>query len=393
MQLPLCDTSVPMGDASDTNNTCDETKYYTSIADIESSSGNKNEWLRYYAEWTNFSNTIVGDDGDSVCSLIRLLWAGTLSYIKGTSSDTIYGTNAALKVPTGTATDHYYVANVKGGKPWGTIGDTIKDEKINDPSRLNIQMVEDGGYHPRNGFSQAGCNSVATAIKGQGYTASATALGYCRSQFFNRITLYTIIGLLIFWVLTLPMFILIRWYINRGVSTKYLAAANAQGNRRKRTRVAQNNTTTNQPNQDQPNQNQTNQNQTNQPNEEASLGSFDNGSPNAKNAKNVKRAENEEDGQQGVELGEATTKMKRTAQNMKLNEEDVQAAQEKQVQAQKEQAPAPSPEPEPEAQPSQPQTHNDKGQSLDPLMGVPTTEYNNNISAGRRKRGRKGKYR
>lgn len=348
-----------------------ESQFYTSLATIEANT-DKNPWLAYYAEWTDFADNISDKSGDAMgpklCSLIRLLWAGTLSYVKGTSSDTIYGTNALLKtVATNAVTDHYYVANVKNGVPWGKIGDSDDTTgQINDSSLLNIKLVEDVAYSAMKGFSQAGCNANATAIKGQGYTASAQKLGYCRSQFFNRITLYTMIGLLIFWVLTLPVFLILRLYVNKGTSSRYLAAANAQGRKRKRTRVAQDNTPT--PSLTKETTESAEEQAPSPANEEASLGSFDNGAGGSGGA---------DYGQQGMELGQASDKMKRQSENQRLNEEDMQVVQESP-------GPVPQPSPEPKSEPER-QTHNGEGESLDPLMGIVPSQ----MKGGKRKRGRK----
>ena len=367
--LPVCGTP---------NGSCNQSTMYTEVDKVGT-------WLPYYAEWTTFDCDLK-EGNDNLCSLIRLLWAGTLSYIKGTSSDTVFGINSALKTPQqSNKPDHYYVTNVKGGAVWGVIGDTTttSEATIDDPTRLNIELVESAGYDVRLGFPQTGCTTNTTSIAGQGYTASATALGYCRSRFFNRITLYTIIGILIFWALTLPVFIIIRWYVNKDTSSRYLAAANAQGKKRRRIGAAQQNTQNTQ--NTQPDTTVTNTGNSVQEGsastspakqEEAeSLGSFDNGSAGSDEI---------DDGQKGMELGGVSDKMKRDAQNRQLNDEDMaQAEQNARVEAQTNQAPNPTPEPKPQ-QPAQLQTHNDEGESVDPLMGV----VPDNMKGGRKKRKR-----
>lgn len=190
-----------------------------------------------YAEWTDFHAFIdnINDEyQDHTMSLMRLLWTGILSYIQQTSTDTIYGVNAALLAPnpTDNIIDHYYVQNVKKGKDitiYGEIGDTINNVgSLDDPTLLNIELLEARQYSPKAGLGQASCDATAPALRGQGYKASAQKLGYCRSKFFNRITLYTLFGFFALWILSLPIFLVVRWYVNKGVSAKYLAAANAQ---------------------------------------------------------------------------------------------------------------------------------------------------------------------
>ena len=336
---------------------------YVPIQTVMNEKDTKNKWLTYYAEWTFFSANIAdNDDGHSLLSLMRLLWAGTLSYIKGVSSDTIYGTNAALLGLDGAnLVDHYYVQNVKGGQDWGAIGDTNtgSTSQVDDPSLLKIQLVESEGYDMLRGSVQAGCQTNAIAISGQGYKAHADSLGYCRSKFFNRITLYTIIGLLVFWTLTLPMFIIIRWYINKGTSSRYLAAANAQGNRkRQRTSIAQKNTNTQSPVQE------------SSPTKESSPVQSENGSMEDDETPDFLKESpaNANEDQEGTEMAGASDKMRRAAQNMRLNDEDRAQAQEQEAQeAQEAQEEAPAPEPAPEPEPEAKPESGDSGVVTDPF--------------------------
>ena len=210
--------------------------------------------LGVYAEWANFSAIYNGRDAstkhEKVCAFIRLLWAGTLSYINNVSNDTIFGTNALLSNESGNETyiDYFYVSKVQGERlnTYGVIGNNVDSDaiaQVDDPQLLYIKLIDDTSYSAANGMGSASCDENATAIRGQGYVGTSKKLGYCRDKFFNRITLYTLIGILVFWVLSLPLFIIIRWYVNKGVSGKYLNAVNQQtsnANQKQSTNIRQN---------------------------------------------------------------------------------------------------------------------------------------------------------
>ena len=204
--------------------------------------------LGVYAEWANFS--VMYNKSEKVCAFIRLLWTGTLSYINHVSNDTIFGTNALLSNESGNETyiDYFYVSKVQGDRlnTYGVIGNNADSDaiaQVDDPQLLYIKLIDDTSYSAANGMGSASCDENAQAIRGQGYVGTSKKLGYCRDKFFNRITLYTLIGILVFWVLSLPLFIIIRWYINKDASAKYINAVNQQisnANQKQSTSLRQN---------------------------------------------------------------------------------------------------------------------------------------------------------
>lgn len=309
------DTRLQYPDPSNTN-TCESSMFVTQ--DIA-----KGNALDVYAEWADFSKYT----DPLVCSFIRLLWAGTLSYVNDVANTTIYGTNALLSQEGSSSTfyDHYYVPIVKGGAtstPYGKIGDSKNSlaDQLNDPQLLHIQIIGSTDYDVVMGLPVASCNENATAIRGQGYSAFSKKLGYCRDKFFNRITFWTLVGLLIFWVLSLPAFILMRWYVNKGASGKYLAAVNRQnaqntrssvGVRQNNNRSNSNNSTTTQKSSSQPQDNAT-------PTEQATN---DVQSPSQESMQPMADTEN------GVQMTAPTASMKRTQENMRLMDEDQQPSQ------------------------------------------------------------------
>jgi hypothetical protein len=293
--------------------------------------------LGVYAEWADFS----GYTNELVCSFIRLLWAGTLSYVNDTANTTIYGINALLSRE-GDETafkDHYYVPKVQGdtSNTYGRIGDSVNSlvNQVNDPQLLHIQFIGSNTYSERLGLPIASCNENATAIRGQGYTAFSKKIGYCRDKFFNRITLWTLVGLLIFWVLSLPAFIIMRWYVNKGASGKYLSMVNRQNARNTRPSVGvrQNNNT---------NTNNT-QKSTSQPQ--------DNAAPSEQVSNEVQSPSQESiqptaDTENGMEMTAPTANMKRLQQNMKLNDKDRATVTQQMQEDQQRSQPATQPTPQ-----------------------------------------------
>jgi hypothetical protein len=197
----------------------------------------ENDPINYYAEWTFFDTDKLTD---KELGLIRLLWSGTFAYMSGYDGDSIWGVNAVLVLDEGQeSNDHFYVKTAKDAESqnYGQVGSAADDSSasiLNDPTLLTIKPTEDLQYDVLDGLRQAKCVPGGVPFSGQGYTATAKKIGYCKSGFFNRITLYTIIGFLIFWILLLPIFLIVRWYVNKGVSAKYLAASRAQYSSRKR---------------------------------------------------------------------------------------------------------------------------------------------------------------
>ena len=200
--------------------------------------------MAYYADWTDFEPAIDSTNVD-VMSLIRLLWTATYARITGSNLDTIYGLNAMLDAGSETTiVDHFYVAKTSSStdlNPVGVISDSNDSTGIiHDETLLTIKLTSGSSYDVEKGMHQATCGGSESVIDGQGYTASAPKLGYCRSNFFNRFTLYSIVGVAILWALSLPVFIIARWYINRGTRARYLNAATTQSNsKRKSSRIAQ----------------------------------------------------------------------------------------------------------------------------------------------------------
>lgn len=355
------DTQLQYPDPSNTTTPCESGMFVTQ--DIA-----KGNALDVYAEWADFSKY---KNDTFVCSFIRLLWAGTLSYVNDTANTTIYGINALMSQEGSSSTfyDHYYVPIVKGGAtstPYGKIGDSKNSlaDQLNDPQLLHIQIIGSTDYDVIMGLPIASCNENATAIRGQGYTASSKKIGYCRDKFFNRITLWTLVGLLIFWVLSLPAFIIMRWYVNKGASGKYLAAVNRQNarntrNTRSSVGIRQNN-----------NNNNT-QKSTSQPQ--------DNVTPTEQATNEVQSPSQESmqpmaDTENGVQMTAPTASMKRTQQNMTLNDEDRARATQQMQEDQQRSQPTAQPTPQPT---SEQESSGDNW--VDPL-GVRT------MQGGRRKR-------
>lgn len=204
----------------------------------------------FYAEFTLFKTSATLGEGcvsadkdvetpltDYELSLIRLLWSGILAYSSGLKSDVAWGLNSYLNISGVSIPDHYYVrTSASTGANVGKIGEGLDHEVLNDPTMLTLTPTEDlsGSYSVLNGMDQASCPQGGVAFSGQGYSATAQKLGYCRSPFFNRVTLYTIIGFLALWILLLPIFLIVRWYVNKGVSRKYLAISQNQYRKRNR---------------------------------------------------------------------------------------------------------------------------------------------------------------
>jgi hypothetical protein len=334
MNLPGYGSSSSIGD--DPAPACNVTTAYADIGNMEGT-----EFDGYYAEWADFD--IFLPDGDPQLSLIRLLWAGILSYVQGTSSDTIYGTNSALKLVSDDIEyiDHFYVQNIKDPTgipvPYGAIGDTNSSEgTINDPTMLNIQLLEATSYDVRKGMHQAGCDENATAIQGQGYLGSAQQLGYCRSKFFNRITLYTLIGFLVLWVLSLPVFLIIRGYVNKGgASAQYMAAAKAQQNK-----------TSTKPKVGVTQETSPEKETTSSPKPSNSPTSNDTPTTDETPAwlqESPQKMQDAQAGQSGMELASVSNTMRRSAQNQALTDQDKAQVQKPQVQPTQTQPQGPQP--------------------------------------------------
>ena len=178
--------TLPNGPKKDTD-ACDGYKLLSELLSDKTSS------LPFYAEWANFHDNFTDPESQS---FIRLLWSATLSYVKGTSSDTIYGVNSILSNKSGALVDHFYVTKDQNdpNNPVGVISSNSEDivNQIKDPTLLQITLLEEVAYTPLNGMPQASCNENATAISGQGYTATAQKIGYCRDKFINRYTLWSL---------------------------------------------------------------------------------------------------------------------------------------------------------------------------------------------------------
>ena len=220
-----------------------------------------NNILPFYAEWTFFKldSSVGSNDGcvgntnetnetetgsqcstcmtENEMSLIRLLWGGFLAYVSNHPIDEVWGLNAFLDTTNSASElqpDHFYLHNMPN-MPEGFIGssldasadpdDPTSSDISKDKSLLVLTPINLTAYSVENGLHQAGCAEGHPVLAGQSYNASAQQLGYCRNGFFNRVTLYTIIGFLAFWILMLPIYLFLRWYVNRGTSSRYLEKA------------------------------------------------------------------------------------------------------------------------------------------------------------------------
>lgn len=178
--------------------------------------------VKMYAEYTRFPDTLSPQEK----SLIRLLWSAILAYRGGGAVDTIWGLNAFM-VTNGQQSqpDHFYSKASVPPQIFASMNETAGGDHLqNDHTVLQVTMLASSSYDVELGMQQKDC-SEGLAVQNQGYTGTAQKIGYCKSWFFNRVTLYTIIAVGIIWTMLLPVFLISRWYINRNVSGKYLAMA------------------------------------------------------------------------------------------------------------------------------------------------------------------------
>ena len=187
------------------------------------------DWsLQYYAELASFDFP-VSDDAELAYSFVRLMWTGIMAAIGDQPADTVFGTNAML-VNAG-AVDHYYVAS-QTGEGFGRVGSSLDDQAgaIDDKTLLRIKMVNDSKYSCQTGLPPVACSNIGNTSLTQSYIGSSSALGYCRDWFLNdysRIVMFVLAALAVIW---LPMFVIVRIYINRGTGKILVEDAQAHLN-------------------------------------------------------------------------------------------------------------------------------------------------------------------
>ena len=185
--------------------------------------------LQYYAELASFDFPGSDDDTQQAYSFVRLMWTGIMAAIGDQPADTVFGTNAML-VNAG-AVDHYYVAS-QTGEGFGRVGSSLDDQAgaIDDKTLLRIKMVNDTEYSCKSGLPPVACSNIGNTSLTQSYIGSSSALGYCRDWFLNdysRIVMFVLAALAVIW---LPMFVIVRIYINRGTGKILVEDAQAHLN-------------------------------------------------------------------------------------------------------------------------------------------------------------------
>ena len=216
--------------------------------------------LQYYAELATF-NFGSDEDAQQAYSFVRLMWTGIMAAIGDQPADTVFGTNCMLVNPG--AVDHYYVAD-QTGQGFGKVGSSLDDQAgmVDDKTLLRIKLMNASKYDCKLGLPPVACSGIGDTGQTQSYIGSSAALGYCRDWFLNdysRIVMFVLAALAVLW---LPMFVVVRIYINRG--TGKILVQDAQAHLKKSGKsimVAPQPDQHNQPNQpNQPNQhNQHNQ--------------------------------------------------------------------------------------------------------------------------------------
>ena len=170
--------------------------------------------LQYYAELATF-NFGSDEDAQQAYSFVRLMWTGIMAAIGDQPADTVFGTNCMLVNPG--AVDHYYVAD-QTGQGFGKVGSSLDDQAgmVDDKTLLRIKLMNASKYDCKLGLPPVACSGIGDTGQTQSYIGSSAALGYCRDWFLNdysRIVMFVLAALAVLW---LPMFVVVRIYINRG---------------------------------------------------------------------------------------------------------------------------------------------------------------------------------
>lgn len=175
----------------------------------------------------------ISDLGDSTDSsnqyshdygLMRLLYAGILSTQKNVGdSASMWGVNALIS--TGSLTTTYDFAYAAGfiwpGESSISSCDSVvaKCPELDAgelPSQVIIIDAPDATYSVTNGMGMS--TTDASTLDGQSYTATSSSIGYCRTTFVNESMLVVIWIVFVFWLLLLPAYLLIRYYIGESQS-------------------------------------------------------------------------------------------------------------------------------------------------------------------------------
>ena len=185
--------------------------------------------LQYYAELATF-NFGSDEDAQQAYSFVRLMWTGIMAAIGDQPADTVFGTNCMLVNPG--AVDHYYVAD-QTGQGFGKVASSLDDQAgmVDDKTLLRIKLMNASKYDCKLGLPPVACTGIGDTGQTQSYIGSSSALGYCRDWFLNdysRIVMFVLAALAVIW---LPMFVVVRIYINRG--TGKILVQDAQAHLRK----------------------------------------------------------------------------------------------------------------------------------------------------------------